>query len=198
MNCKKVLFVGAHPDDIELSCSGFIKRLIDEGVEVVCLICSSGGLGGNISERVEEQKNSAIKMGVKFYNFSWEDGYIAMNGETVGMVEKFIMFNKFDLVVTHYFEDTHQDHTTVAKIVKSVCYRKNISLMYFDSSSSTNFAPNFYISIDLKYKESVIKLFRSQVNRSNILEKARVKAMYNGIQSGNDFAEAYRVERLLW
>jgi len=38
MTNKKVLAVGAHPDDIELGCAGTLAKLIKEGCDVTCLI----------------------------------------------------------------------------------------------------------------------------------------------------------------
>ena len=47
MDLKKVLFVGPHPDDIEIACGGIVKKLIDNGTEVHFLIVTDGGSGSN-------------------------------------------------------------------------------------------------------------------------------------------------------
>ena len=39
-NCKKVLFVGPHPDDIEIGCGGTVAELVARGIEVVFVICA--------------------------------------------------------------------------------------------------------------------------------------------------------------
>ena len=44
--CKIVIFVGAHPDDIELGCSGAIAKYINDGFKIICIFLSKGGKGG--------------------------------------------------------------------------------------------------------------------------------------------------------
>lgn len=44
-NCKRVLFVGPHPDDIEIGAGSTVKKLVDQGAEVHFLITTDGGSG---------------------------------------------------------------------------------------------------------------------------------------------------------
>lgn len=51
---RRVLAVGAHPDDLELACGGTIARLADSGHEVHALVMSAGGRGGDAGVRPDE------------------------------------------------------------------------------------------------------------------------------------------------
>ena len=39
MSFKRILAVGAHPDDVELGCSGTLLRMMQEGAEVDIVVC---------------------------------------------------------------------------------------------------------------------------------------------------------------
>lgn len=195
---KKVMFIGAHPDDIELSCGGLMKKLKDSGVEIFPVICTWGTYGGNVGERIREQEKSFSQLSIREYtNLIWDDTKISVTGGNIRLLEEIISEQNPDFIFTHYPNDTHQDHRAVAEMVKSICYRKNKSLIYFDSNSSIGFVPNYFESIDWEHKEGLLKIFKSQVSRSNILEKAEAKNKLHGIQSGNNYAEGYIVERMV-
>ena len=198
MNVKKVVFVGAHPDDIELSCAGLIRNLREKGTEIFCIIGSWGGYGGYIDDRIIEQEKSFTALSIPEYVcFGWQDTKIEVNGENVRKLEEVIAEENPDLIFTHYPEDTHQDHRNIAEMVKSICYRKNKNLVYFDSNSSLKFSPNYYEKINWEEKKSILEIFQSQASRSNIIERAEMKARNNGMFSETGFAEGYIIERVV-
>ena len=45
MNFDRFLFIGPHPDDIELSCAPTVKKLTEEGKTVAFLIATDGRMG---------------------------------------------------------------------------------------------------------------------------------------------------------
>ena|GEM_PF-1349181 len=55
---KSVLFVGAHPDDIEFYCGGFIHLLWQRGVKITFAIATRGGKGrtGHAKSRLEAMR----------------------------------------------------------------------------------------------------------------------------------------------
>jgi len=42
---KKAMVIVAHPDDIEFSCAGTVARWVQDGAEVVYILCTSGDVG---------------------------------------------------------------------------------------------------------------------------------------------------------
>ena len=65
---KRVLAIGAHPDDIEFSAGATVAALLDAGAEVVMLICTDGARGGRgleeaASVRRGEQERAAAVLG---------------------------------------------------------------------------------------------------------------------------------------
>jgi LmbE family N-acetylglucosaminyl deacetylase len=55
-----ILFIGAHPDDVELGAGGTIRRLVDEGHKVHALVLSRGGRRDYLTE---EEWRQAKPMG---------------------------------------------------------------------------------------------------------------------------------------
>ena len=49
-----ILAIGAHPDDVELSCSGTIAKEISAGKKVVIIDLTKGELGTRGSEKIRE------------------------------------------------------------------------------------------------------------------------------------------------
>ena len=44
---KKILAIGAHPDDVEFGCGGLIIKEVEHGAKVKIVVCSLGEAGTN-------------------------------------------------------------------------------------------------------------------------------------------------------
>lgn len=81
-------------------------------------------------------------------------------------------------------------------------YCKN--LIYYESLTSLQFYPNFYVDISLyeRQKEKMLKSFTSQLEKyekrnQNLIEYIHSKDKLNGIKQHLDFAEGFIVEKYL-
>ena len=73
-----ILVFGAHPDDVELSCSGTIIKHIKRGLKVGIIDLTRGELGtrGTIETRDRETKNASKILGVQIReNMNFKDGF---------------------------------------------------------------------------------------------------------------------------
>lgn len=65
---RRVLAIGAHPDDVEFWAGGTVRRLVEQGAEVTLVVCSDGGRGGAVVQpaavRRAEQDAAAAALGV--------------------------------------------------------------------------------------------------------------------------------------
>ena len=61
-NFQKVLAIGAHPDDVEFSCYGYLSKLKDKGAEIAVYIASNGCLGDPTSgpHRLKESEKALM------------------------------------------------------------------------------------------------------------------------------------------
>jgi len=73
-----ILAIGAHPDDVELSCGGTLAKEIAAGKKVAILDLTRGELGtrGNAEIRLKEATKAAEILGVTArYNLDFADGF---------------------------------------------------------------------------------------------------------------------------
>ena len=62
---KRALFIGAHPDDIEIGCSAKIKEMIEQEYAIFYAICTNGEAAQGIipGERIIESQAAALSIG---------------------------------------------------------------------------------------------------------------------------------------
>ena len=62
---KRIVAIGAHPDDIEIGCGGTLSRHVAEGYEVMIIILTQGGASGDTKIRRGEAEMGAKIIGAK-------------------------------------------------------------------------------------------------------------------------------------
>ncbi|GAA4278016.1 bacillithiol biosynthesis deacetylase BshB1 [Aquimarina mytili] len=120
-----ILAIGAHPDDVELSCSGTIAKEIDKEKKVGILDLTRGELGtrGTPEIRDQEAKKAAQILGVSIReNLGFRDGFF-MNDEKhqraiITMLRKY----KPEIVLCNAIDDRHIDHGKGSKLVSDSCF----------------------------------------------------------------------------
>ena len=205
-NFDTILAIGAHPDDIEFGCLGFLLSQKKKGSQIHSLVLTSGenGNNGDGNARREEQEkafNCACFDSLSFGPF--RDGEIAFNSHTISFVENLINKVKPDLVLTHFPNDWHQDHTNTANAVRAAC-RNVPKLWYFRSYSAVDFSPMIYsdISDEIVQKENILDLFQTQIEKNlkkgiDFKQIALDTNRYFGNDVGVKFAEAFSIYRYL-
>ena len=129
MSFKRILAVGAHPDDVELGCSGTLLRFMQQGAEVDIVVCRDDNAPkpsvwrDRETMQKEYQKAESI-FGIKFNilkNPVTTDGrpVFERNSTFVKMMDDIVQSAKYDLVITHSPGDHHQDHVNTFQIVNS-------------------------------------------------------------------------------
>jgi LmbE family N-acetylglucosaminyl deacetylase len=128
---KRILALGAHPDDIEIGCGGTILRLVAErgGLEVLWAVFTA------TPERAAEARSSAgaFLEGVakaKVVVRDYRDGFLPYSGSAV-KDEFEALKREFspDLVFTHYRDDRHQDHRLISDLTWNT-WRDHLILEY--------------------------------------------------------------------
>ncbi|MDH7446790.1 bacillithiol biosynthesis deacetylase BshB1 [Aquimarina sp. 2201CG14-23] len=120
-----ILAIGAHPDDVELSCSGTLAKEIDNGKKVGILDLTRGELGtrGTPEIRDQEAKNAASILGVSIReNLGFRDGFFINNEEHQLAVIKIIRKYKPEIVLCNAVDDRHIDHGKGSKLVSDACF----------------------------------------------------------------------------
>lgn len=120
-----ILAIGAHPDDVELSCSGTLAKEIDRGKKVGILDLTRGELGtrGTAEIREKEAKEAAEILGVKMrHNLDLSDGFFENNKVNQLEIIKIIRKYRPEIVLCNAVDDRHIDHGRGAKLVRDACF----------------------------------------------------------------------------
>jgi LmbE family N-acetylglucosaminyl deacetylase len=197
---KNVLFVGAHPDDIEIGCGGAISKHLNFGDNVFVLILTHGEMGNHppkLNECMDSLKLLNIKQeNIIFGNFS--DGFLKDDCHTVNFIEKFIKRFEINRIYTHHHNDRHQDHRNCSNAV-SAASRKNIPeiLLFQGPSTKVPFEPHYFIGIsedDLNKKINALKCYETQIKKG-ILNVRIIKSIaeVHGFNHHTEYAEAFEI-----
>ena len=120
-----ILAIGAHPDDVELSCSATIAKEISRGKKVGILDLTRGELGtrGTAEIRDKEAKDAAKILGVKVReNLEFSDGFFVNNVAHQLEIIKIIRKYRPEIVLCNAIEDRHIDHGKGAQLVADSCF----------------------------------------------------------------------------
>lgn len=120
-----ILAIGAHPDDVELSCSGTLAKEISKGKKVGILDLTRGELGtrGTAETRKEEAESAAKILGVSVReNLGFSDGFFENNKEHQLKIIEVLRKYKPEIVFCNAIEDRHIDHGKGSKLVSDACF----------------------------------------------------------------------------
>ena len=144
---RKVLAVGAHPDDLELGCGATLAKLVDMGVHVRALILSDGlhGLAGD-HDRCAETRMALGELGITdVVQANLHDTCLPnAAAEIIRSLEAHCADLKPDRVYTMFKEDRHQDHRAVYEMSIVACRSVSQVLSYETPSSWPNFMPTVF------------------------------------------------------
>lgn len=120
-----ILAFAAHPDDIELSCSGTIMKAISQGRKVGIVDLTQGELGsrGTIETRYEEANEASKIMGIDVrVNLHMADGFFEINEENKLLIVEQIRKFRPTIVLANAIEDRHPDHGRASQLVSEACF----------------------------------------------------------------------------
>ncbi|MFH1358970.1 MAG: PIG-L deacetylase family protein [archaeon] len=192
-----VLFVGAHPDDIELGGGGTLVKHLEKGDEVYVLVMSNGEKG-NHSKNREECFDSLRTMGVSDSNIvfgNFPDGSITDDYQTVNFIESYIKIFKITRVYTHPTTDRHQDHRNLSLSVSSAARNIPELFLFQGPSNTVSFEPHIFIELSEEHLNKKIKglsCYKSQVEKGVVnIEWVKSIASVNGNGMKGKYAEAF-------
>ena len=161
---RRVLAIGAHPDDVMLGAGGYLLQLRAWGHDVTLLTLSSG-FAGECAAREKEELAAARLCGFDVEFGRLNDGEIPFRA-AINCIEAAIDKTAPELVLTHSGADTHQDHDTVARATIAAC-RPVPNLYIYEGPSSTNFNPTMTIDCSSTWARKIAALhcYPSQMNR---------------------------------
>jgi bacillithiol biosynthesis deacetylase BshB1 len=120
-----ILAVGAHPDDVEMSCGATLAREIANGKTAGILDLTRGELGtrGTPEIRAREARAAADILGVSIReNAGMPDGFVRNDRDSQLRVIEILRTYRPDIVLCNAVDDRHIDHAMASKLVSDACF----------------------------------------------------------------------------
>ena len=125
-----ILAFGAHPDDVELGCSGTLAKEISIGKKVGIVDLTRGELGtrGSAEIRDTEAAKAAAILGVAVReNLRFRDGFFTNDEKHQMEIIKMIRKYQPEIVLCNAVTDRHIDHGKGSKLVSDACFLSGLS-----------------------------------------------------------------------
>jgi len=205
---EKYLFVGAHPDDIELGAGGTLAKALANGIECHSAVLSdfknlsAKGQGVTNSQVGEESIAAQLQLGMKrkdiyFYSFPVRNFEDSRQDILQVLIDNF-QGNQYTRIFIPNTLDIHQDHKVVAtEAIRAFKFSSlfGYELPWNNVDSNINFY-NILEQSQVNLKVNSLKLFISQKNRFYFAEDKIMTIMkFRGLQVGAEAAEAFEVIR---
>ncbi|WP_366183988.1 bacillithiol biosynthesis deacetylase BshB1 [Flavobacterium ovatum] len=186
-----ILAFGAHPDDVELGCSGTILKEISLGKTVGIVDLTRGELGtrGTAEIRDQEAAAAAKVLGVAVReNLEMRDGFFVNDEKHQLEVIKMIRKYQPEIVLCNAIDDRHIDHAKGSKLVSDACFLSGLRMIESEVDGKVqgawrpklvyhyiqwkNIVPDFVVDITgfNKMKEASILAYKSQFYDPNSKE----------------------------
>jgi LmbE family N-acetylglucosaminyl deacetylase len=208
---NRILFVGAHCDDVELFAGGLLARACRTGRDVGVMVFSDhrgvvdddtaakarAELRANL-EWLEESTSTAVVDHSELWLPACRGAFEAERAAIYAAMEA--VRDHYDMVVTHPLGDTNQDHEQVAREARRV-FKMHATVLSgeFPANDAGTFEPRVYVGLDeedLAVKIRLISRYETQRRaHRTYLDGTVVKALarIRGAQIGRAAAEAFEV-----
>lgn len=207
---NRVLALGAHTDDIELGCGGYLSRLRREGSEIMAVAFSRAeeSLGADMAAdtlEVEFRKSMAL-LGIREHIYMGSIPVRHFPAHRQEVLEDLVTINrdfKPDLVLTMNSQDTHQDHSVIH--AESLRAFRGITMLGYELPWNQQVSRNdLFVELqteDVETKIAMLAQYASQstLNRSYV-DPGYVNSstVFRGYQGRVPLAEMYEVISMIW
>ena len=183
-----VLAIGCHPDDLEIACSGTLRKYVEQGATVYMCHVANGDQGHVVIEpeplaaiRAEEARKAAMFIGAKeIFSIGVSDMQVNSHDQAqIDAVADVVRFTKPDVIITHNDVDYMQDHVETSHLatngafmsglphrsVKYPAYASFIPTFFMDTLAGVDFNPSHYVDISgqIEMKLQALTMHESQV-----------------------------------
>jgi len=120
-----LLAVGCHPDDVELTCGGTLRRAADQGYRTGILDLTRGELGtkGTPARRAREAERAAEILGATVRdNLELPDAGILPTDETRRRAVAAIRRLRPSVVILPWIRGRHPDHRLGSELMRDACF----------------------------------------------------------------------------
>lgn len=200
---KRVLFLGAHPDDIELGCGALIHQIVQK-TDVLCVTLSDNQKNPDLQNVKIEHIKSMKVLGVPEERVIFGPFITRIFQDSrQEILEYFLKLRKDfkpDLIFVHSKQDVHQDHNTMTD--EALRAFRGITVLGFDVvRSSYGFFPHFLVEVteeDVSKKIEALTQYKTYQDRYYFnSELTRSIMVRHGALAEVPFAEGFDILRIV-
>jgi len=200
---KRVLLLGAHPDDIELGCGALLHHMVKE-TDVLCVTLSDNQKNPDLRNVKEEHYVSMAILGVPKEKIIFGPFTTRVFPDArQEILEYFLKLRRDfqpDLIFVHSSQDIHQDHTTMTD--EALRAFRGITVLGFDVvRSSYGFFPHFLVEVteeDVNKKIEALSQYETYRDRYYFnSELTRSIMLRHGALAECPFAEGFDILRIV-
>ncbi len=209
---KRILAIGAHPDDLEFACGGILLAEAARGSEIFLCVCSRGesGTNGTPEEREAESRAAAELLGAKieFLDLGG-DAHIEgtrKNGFTIARQIRLVRPDTLLSSVTS--GDQHPDHQVIGSLAREAArFARYAGIAELRELSPHTVAQHFQyvvtpgaephgakirvdISAHFEKWVALMECHRTQMRTRNYIELQTARARLLGLETGMEYAQA--------
>jgi len=202
---KRVLFLGAHPDDIELGCGGLLHHIVTRtDADVLCVTLSDNQKNPDLKSVKDEHFASMQILGVPREKILFGPFITRVFPDArQEILEYFIKLRrdfKPDLIFVHSKDDIHQDHNVMTE--EALRAYRGITVLGFDVvRSSYGFFPHFIVEVteeDVNKKIEALSQYETYRDRYYFnAELTRSIMVRHGALAECPFAEGFDILRIV-
>jgi LmbE family N-acetylglucosaminyl deacetylase len=200
---KKVCFIGAHPDDIELGCGAFISN-INGKADILCVTLSDNQKNPALTHLVDEHRRSMAVLGVTPDHIKLESfitrRFPELRQEILEYLYQLNHDHQPDIVITHSRADIHQDHQqTTEEVLRAF---RGTTVLGFDAvRSSYGFFPHFLVEVsdqDVEKKINALAEYSTYNDKYYFnADVLRATLIRHGALAERPFAEGFDILRIV-
>jgi bacillithiol biosynthesis deacetylase BshB1 len=178
-----LLAIGAHPDDIEITCGGTIAKLVKQGKKVGILDLTRGELGtrGTAELRETEASVAAKILGVHVRdNLKLQDGNIEINKDNKLQLVQMLRRYKPELLLIPHWLERHPDHEHAHSLSREAWFYAGLEKIettflgviqephrpraFYHFMQTYEFAPSFVVDISDEFEQRMeaVRAYKSQ------------------------------------
>ena len=200
---KYVLFMGAHPDDIELGCGALLADIVGR-TELYCMTFSDNKKNPDLQHLLDEHYVSMRTLGLRDDQIevgSFETRRFAdFRQEIVEKMRRPKRKLEPQIVFVHTAQDIHQDHVTLTQEALRA-FRGTTVLGYDVLRSSYGFFPHFLVEVSeagVNKKIEALSKYTTYAERYYFSEDVlRSTAIRHGALAERPYAEGFDIIRIV-
>lgn len=216
----RILAVGAHPDDIEISCGGTLARYALAGHHVMMCYATNGDKGhlrippAELAViREQEARRAAAVIGAEVFWMGFPDGELFYDRQTREAFIDMWRQARPDIVFTHWPEAYHPDHIAAGQLAVGANYIATVPhirtahppcdrparIYYMDVAHDVRVEAAEYVDVTEVYdlKRQMLAAHESQIewlrehDGVDVLARMEARDRALGQQCGVEFAERF-------